>query len=214
MTKQSLIEAFNVKPRKLDTKAVKDYDIFPDKELLDKLRSKIIQDLIDNNIPEDRMLEQYINDEIDEVLVGYDLGYLERNHIFNLIQNEVNGYGPITDLLEDDTITEIIQRTREELITINFKDGTNIKITNDHPLYTELGWKCYDKEKGELSYSELGIVGDFTIGDKLFSLTKYFDKEVVSIEYEEDKTNGYNTYQFEVEKNKNYFANGVLSSAL
>ena len=54
------------------------------------------------------MLEQYINDEIDEVLVGYDLGYLERNHIFNLIQNEVNGYGPITELLEDDTITEIM----------------------------------------------------------------------------------------------------------
>lgn len=108
MTKQSLIEAFDVKPRKLDTKAVKDYDIFPDKDLLDKLRSKIIQDLIDNNIPEDKMLEQYINDEIDEVLVGYDLGYLERNHIFNLIQNEVNGYGPITDLLEDDTITEIM----------------------------------------------------------------------------------------------------------
>lgn len=108
MAKQSLIEAFNVKPRKLDTKAVNDYDIFPDKDLLDKLRSKIIQDLIDNNIPEDKMLEQYINDEIDEVLVGYDLGYLERNHIFNLIQNEVNGYGPITDLLEDDTITEIM----------------------------------------------------------------------------------------------------------
>ena len=45
MAKQSLIEAFNVKPRKLDTKAVNDYDIFPDKDLLDKLRSKIIQDL-------------------------------------------------------------------------------------------------------------------------------------------------------------------------
>ena len=41
MTKQSLIEAFNVKPRKLDTKAVKDYDIFPDKDLLDKLKKGI-----------------------------------------------------------------------------------------------------------------------------------------------------------------------------
>lgn len=108
MAKQSLIEAFNIKPRKLDAKAVKDYDIFPDKDLLDNLRSKIIQDLIDNNIPENKLLEQYINDEIDEMLVGYDLGYLERNHIFNLIQNEVNGYGPITDLLEDDSITEIM----------------------------------------------------------------------------------------------------------
>ncbi len=130
------------------------------------------------------------------------------------IGDKIQSYNFDTNEIEIDTITEIIQRTREELITINFKDGTNIKLTNDHPLYTELGWKCYDKDKGEISYSELGLVGEFTIGDKLFSLTKYFDKEVVSIEYEEDKTNGYNTYQFEVEKNKNYFANGVLSSAL
>lgn len=54
------------------------------------------------------MLEQYINDEIDNSLIGYDLGYMERNHIFNLIQNEVTGYGPITELLEDDAITEIM----------------------------------------------------------------------------------------------------------
>ena len=130
------------------------------------------------------------------------------------IGDKIQSYNFDTNEIEIDTITQIIQRTREELITINFKDGTNIKLTNDHPLYTELGWKCYDKEKGELTYSELGIVGDFIVGDKLFSLSKYFDKEVVSIEYEEDKTNGYNTYQFGVEKNSNYFANGVLSSAL
>ena len=140
MSKQSLIEAFNVKPRKLDTKAVKDYDIFPDKELLDKLRSKIIQDLIDNNIPEDRMLEQYINDEIDQVLVGYDLGYLERNHIFNLIQNEVNGYGPITDLLEDDTITEImVNGINEVYVEIDgkiVKDESVSFINDNHIIRT------------------------------------------------------------------------------
>lgn len=140
MSKQSLIEAFNVKPRKLDTKAVKDYDIFPDKELLDKLRCKIIQDLIDNNIPEDRMLEQYINDEIDQVLVGYDLGYLERNHIFNLIQNEVNGYGPITDLLEDDTITEImVNGINEVYVEIDgkiVKDESVSFINDNHIIRT------------------------------------------------------------------------------
>ncbi len=108
MAKQSLIEVFDVKPKSYITEIRKDYDIFPDKKLLEKLRSKIIQDLIDNNIPKDKLLEQYINDEIDENLEGYDLGPLERNHIFNLIQNEINGYGPITELLKDDTITEIM----------------------------------------------------------------------------------------------------------
>ena len=128
--------------------------------------------------------------------------------------DRIKSYNFETGKIEVDTIIQIININRTELITINFKDGTSIKLTNDHPLYTELGWKCYDKEKGEMSYTDLGIVGDFEVGDKLFSLSKYFDKEVVSIEYEEDKTNGYNTYQFGVEKNSNYFANGVLSSAL
>ena len=140
MAKQSLIEAFNVKPRKLDAKIVKDYDIFPDKELLDSLRSKIIQDLIDNNIPEDKMLEQYINDEIDKMLVGYDLGYLERNHIFNLIQNEVNGYGPINDLLEDDSITEImVNGINEVYVEIDgkiVKDDSVSFINDDHIIRT------------------------------------------------------------------------------
>lgn len=140
MAKQSLIEAFNVKPRKLDAKMVKDYDIFPDKELLDSLRSKIIQDLIDNNIPEDKMLEQYINDEIDKMLVGYDLGYLERNHIFNLIQNEVNGYGPINDLLEDDSITEImVNGINEVYVEIDgkiVKDDSVSFINDDHIIRT------------------------------------------------------------------------------
>ena len=140
MAKQSLIEAFNVKQRKLDAKMVKDYDIFPDKELLDSLRSKIIQDLIDNNIPEDKMLEQYINDEIDKMLVGYDLGYLERNHIFNLIQNEVNGYGPINDLLEDDSITEImVNGINEVYVEIDgkiVKDDSVSFINDDHIIRT------------------------------------------------------------------------------
>lgn len=119
MSKQniSLTEAFNIDVNKktIQTKDVKDYDVFPDKSLLDNLRSKIIQNLIDNNIPDDTLLEQYINDEIDMSLVGYDLGTIERNHIFNLIQNEVTGYGPITALLEDDSITEIMVNGPEDI---------------------------------------------------------------------------------------------------
>ena len=119
MSKQniSLTEAFNIDVNKktIQTKDVKDYDVFPDKSLLDNLRSKIIQNLIDNNIPDDTLLEQYINDEIDMSLVGYDLGTIERNHIFTLIQNEVTGYGPITALLEDDSITEIMVNGPEDI---------------------------------------------------------------------------------------------------
>ena len=108
MSKTSLIDAFEVKPSRVKVDNISDYEIFQDKELLDNLRTKIIQNLIDENIPEDKLLEQYINDEIDKSISGYDLDYLQRNYIYNLIKNEISGYGPITELLGDDSVTEIM----------------------------------------------------------------------------------------------------------
>ena len=135
-----LIEAFEVKQKNTPVQDIKDYDIFPDKSLLDNIRSKIIQDLIDNNIPDDVVIDKYINDEIDENLIGYDLNYLERNHVFNLIQNEVNGYGPITDLLNDSAVTEIMVNGINEIyVEIDgkiIKDETVSFINDEHIIRT------------------------------------------------------------------------------
>lgn len=109
MSKKSLTEAFEIKPKVVaSNENVKDYEVFGDKGLLEEIRVKIVQNLIEENIPEDTLPEDYINNEIDESLLGYDLSNLERNHVFNLIQNEITGYGPITPLLEDTAITEIM----------------------------------------------------------------------------------------------------------
>lgn len=110
-----LLEAFDIKEQVPDYKPVKDYDIFKDKDLLDKFRNNIISNLIDDKIPNNKMLNEYINDEIDKTLAGYDLTNLERSHIFNLIENEVNGYGPITELLDDPNITEIMVNGKNEV---------------------------------------------------------------------------------------------------
>ena len=115
MSKKSLVQAFDVKPSSIKVNNISDYEIFSDKDMLDDLRSKIIQNLIDENIPDDKLLSQYINDEIDKVTVGYDLDYLQRSYIFNLIQNEINGYGPITEMLNDDRITEIMVNGPDEI---------------------------------------------------------------------------------------------------
>lgn len=106
--KTSLLNEFNVHKKEILPTDVKDYAVFPDKAKLDLLRSKIVQNLINNQIPENVSLEQYVNDEIDETLEDYDLDANQRNHIFNLIQNEINGYGPLTDLLNNDSVTEIM----------------------------------------------------------------------------------------------------------
>lgn len=108
MSKKTLMDAFEVKTTGIKIDNIEDYDVFKNKDLLDKLRGKIIQNLIDENIPDDKLLDQYINDEIDASTLGYDLNYLQRNYIYNLIKNEINGYGPITEMLDDDRITEIM----------------------------------------------------------------------------------------------------------
>ena len=140
MNKRSLLEEFEITPKYSKVEDLKDYDIFPDKNLLDKLRNKIIQNLIDNNIEEGTNLETYINNEIDTTLEGYDLNVTERNHIFNLIQNEINGYGPITELLEDDSITEIMVNGPDEIyVEIDgkiIKDDTISFINDDHIVRT------------------------------------------------------------------------------
>lgn len=140
MNKRSLLEEFEITSKYSKVEDLKDYDIFPDKNLLDKLRNKIIQNLIDNKIEEGTNLETYINIEIDTTLEGYDLNVTERNHIFNLIQNEINGYGPITELLEDDSITEIMVNGPDEIyVEIDgkiIKDDTISFINDDHIVRT------------------------------------------------------------------------------
>ena len=60
--------------------------------------------------------------------------------IFNLIQNEINGYGPITELLDDDSITEIMVNGPDEIyVEIDgkiIKDDTISFINDDHIIRT------------------------------------------------------------------------------
>ena len=105
---KSFIDTFEVKEEKYELNNIPDYEAFTNKELLDELRNKIIQNLIDNNSNNEIGIDSYVKKEIAKVLEGYDLSIVERSYINNLIDNEINGYGPITELLEDPSITEIM----------------------------------------------------------------------------------------------------------
>ena len=140
MAGKSLIEAFNIEKKVLPKIEVKDYDIFPDKVKLEELRSKIVQNLIENKIPKNVSLEQYINDEIDITLEDYELEPVARDHILNLIQNEINGFGPLSDLLENDAVTEImVNGTHDIYVEIDgklVKDESVSFINNEHIIRT------------------------------------------------------------------------------
>lgn len=138
--KTSLIEAFNIERMETPTPSLNDYDIFQDKKLLDELRTTIVENLIDKEIPEDQLLNQFMNDEIDKAIEGYDLSNLERAHLFNLIDNEINGFGPLTELLEDKNITEIMVNSPKEIyIEIDgqiIKDESISFIDEEHIIRT------------------------------------------------------------------------------
>ena len=115
---------------------VNDYDIIEDKEQLDLVRSKIIESIIDNEVPRDMTLNDYINKEIDKYLGSMSLSTVKRNHIFNLIENEINGLGPITELLRDANVTEIMVNAPNEVyVEIDGKiihDESVSFINNEH----------------------------------------------------------------------------------
>ena len=141
MKKSSWLEEFEIEDLapKMDYNA-SDYDVFADKDLLDKFRNNIIQELIDSNITDSNKLSQYINEEIDRITDGYDLSGQERNHLFNLIENEVNGYGPITELLDDKNVTEIMINSPNEVYIevdgVLSRDKSVSFINNDHIIRT------------------------------------------------------------------------------
>ena len=139
MAKKKLLSEFGLKVEEINENIVNDYDAFQNKELLDELRNKIIQNLIDHNLTGTNNNE-LIKDEINKTLAAYDLSNVERSYIYNLIDNEINGYGPITDLLEDKSITEIMVNGPSEIyVEIDghiVLDNTVSFINSDHIVRT------------------------------------------------------------------------------
>ena len=137
---KTFIDEFGIVEEEVDMKDIPDYETFTNKELLDELRNKIIQNLIDNNTNNEISMESFISEQIENTLEGYDLSVIERSYINNLIDNEINGYGPITELLDDDSITEImVNGTNEIYIELDgkiIKDDSISFINDDHIIRT------------------------------------------------------------------------------
>lgn len=137
---KKLVDIFQVERKAIKESSLNDYEIFQDKQLLDDLRKKIISNLIDLKIPENKSMKDIINEEIDRELEGYDVTNLERNHIFNLIDGEVNGYGPILPLLEDESVADIMVNGPNDIfVEIDGKirkDDSISFINDDHIIRT------------------------------------------------------------------------------
>lgn len=140
MTKRKFVEEFDVEVFTSNQEIEDDYGAFSDKVLLDELRNKIIQNLIDNNIGHTGTMNEFVKNEIDSTLNGYDLSNVERSYIYNLIDNEINGFGPISELLDDKDITEIMVNGPDEIyVEIDgrvVRDQSISFINKDHIIRT------------------------------------------------------------------------------
>ena len=114
MTKK-FIDEFSISTDIKNSREIDDYDEFPNKVLLDSLRNKIIQSLIDNKNKANDNMKDFIKEQIDKTAEGYDLSNEQRSYIYNLIDNEINGYGPLTELLKDKELTEIMVNSPDEI---------------------------------------------------------------------------------------------------
>ena len=104
---KSLLSAFNIDVSKKYGGNKKDYDVFENKDLLDKFRVSILESLSDR-VNVDKLDKESIIEEVKIALEGYDVSNEERLYLYNLIDNEINGFGPLTQLLMAKDINEIM----------------------------------------------------------------------------------------------------------
>lgn len=134
-----LLEEFNVKVKNHDYQ-LNDYLIFKDKDMLDEFRIKILEDLSDKGFLNDYVSIDLIDGEIDKITHGYDLSIEERGYLFNLVDGEINGIGPITYLLKDDIVSEIMINSPSDIYVevdgVLKKDCSVSFINNDHIIRT------------------------------------------------------------------------------
>ncbi len=135
---KSFVQEFEIEEKNNKYTDIPDYDVFTNKKLLDELRVKIIQNIIDNS--KGKINSKVVRKEIDKTLEGYDLSLVERSYINNLIDNEINGFGPLTELIEDPSITEImVNGTNDIYIELDgkiIKDDSISFINDEHIIRT------------------------------------------------------------------------------
>lgn len=100
-----LVSAFHIQPN--NNLKVQDYEVFKDKKELENLKNKIIERISDT-LDTKNINSDIINQSIEYNTQDMSLSNIEKNYLFNLIDNEINGYGPITEIVQDKAVKTIM----------------------------------------------------------------------------------------------------------
>lgn len=125
------------------------------------------------------------------------------------VGDKVLSYNTSTCEVGQTVVQSLIKVIRQQIVHITFSDGTILKITPDHPMFSERGWIVCSPTVGKVIYPEVDLQEQGAqIGDMILSLSLLFDKEIVDMKYLTEES--IEVYTFAVEKNHNYFAQSVL----
>lgn len=126
---KSLVNAFNIKNNNL--LRLSDYEIFQDKETLDKLRSEITFSIVD----EYSLNNNYdIHGKVDYYTRNLNLSTLEKQYLYNLIDNEISGMGPLTEVMQDTSVNKIFVNGPDKVYVLGDKGyvlDKSISFIND-----------------------------------------------------------------------------------
>ena len=139
MSRNSLIKEFNLDVN-YDYKEDDLKYIFNNKEELEILRRNILNELGNQSYRNITITKELVLDVISEKTRGYNLSNLERNHLYNIINEEINGYGPLSSLLKDDNVEEIMVNSYNEIYALVdgkiVRDNSISFINNEHIIRT------------------------------------------------------------------------------
>lgn len=132
---KSLVGAFNIKNNNL--LRLGDYEIFQDKEALDKLRSEITFSIIDDYNNDNNY---DIHGKVDYYTKNLNLSTLEKQYLYNLLDNEILGMGPLTEVMRDNSVSRVFVNGPDKVYVLGsdgyLEDKSISFINDDHILRT------------------------------------------------------------------------------
>ena len=96
---------------------------------------------------------------------------------------------------------------RDHHCILSFADGSTLKLTQEHPLYTKDGWKSLSPESTAEENKEL-LVGKLEIGDRILTITGSY-QILIDIIFVPGQVQTYNIKK--LSQHDNFFVNGFLA---
>jgi len=104
-------------------------------------------------------------------------------------------------------VTKLDQPVRDHMCKVNFTDGSEIKLTSEHPLFSDTGWKAIDPKKTFEEIPSLPVT-ELKRGDKIVK----FDDSRVEVKSFACWSETIQTYNLILDGKVNtYFAGGLLA---